>query len=63
MAVDDDRLEGRHDVADELAGALLAIMREQRAQPLHVGLLDRDPAGPFLVIEEVLVAGRQIGLA
>ena len=44
----------------ELAAALLAVVRENAGEPLGVGGVDRDLAGPFLVIEEFLVGLRQV---
>src|SRR5262249_60748285 len=60
MAFGQDRLEGGGEVLRELAPALLAEMREQRAQPLGVALVDRDLAEPFLVSHEVLVGLGQV---
>ena len=46
MAVDHHRLERRHDIAGELAAALLAVVREQARQPLGISGIDRDLASP-----------------
>jgi hypothetical protein len=60
MAVDHHGLERRNHILEQFLAALLAVISDDRAQPLVIGIVERNLAGPFLAFEELLVVLREL---
>src|SRR5207249_9361190 len=60
MSIDQHRLQRARQFPEQCFASLLAIMHDHGAQPFVIGVVESDLAGPFLVLEEFLVALRQL---
>src|SRR5260221_10885992 len=60
MSIDHHRLHCVHQIPEQFFAAVRAIVHDHRAQPLVIGVVESDLAGPFVVSEEFLIALRQL---